>query len=206
MERRSEPLSRVSTAARSGTRASTPSAIACNTAARSMGGNPPHPKAASRAAATAASASWAPPRATSAIGCSSIGETSVNVRAEATRRPPIQWSVETSTPSIVVEPPVVPSRQDEPNVARSFGSERYGEAAQPVKRRTASARALGATPRTPPPDLRSHVRGARPPCADARASDRASTRLAGSGGNGRTTRHRPAARGARGTGRRMPAR
>ena len=34
------------------------------------------------------------------MGCSSIGETSVNRSADATRSPPIQWSVETSTPSI----------------------------------------------------------------------------------------------------------
>jgi len=31
---------------------------------------------------------------------------SVKVLADARRRPPIQWSVETSTPSIVVVPPV----------------------------------------------------------------------------------------------------
>ena len=68
---------------------------------------PPQTGNASRAAATAAAASSAPPRATSAIGASSIGETSVNVRLDDTRRPPIQWSVETSTPSIVAVPPVL---------------------------------------------------------------------------------------------------
>ena len=40
----------------------------------------PRRRSPSRAASTAASASAAPPRATSAIGCSSIGETSANVR------------------------------------------------------------------------------------------------------------------------------
>ena len=90
IERSSDPLSRVSTAASSGTRASTPSAIACSTAARSIGDMPPQIENAPRAAATAAAASCAPPRATSAIGCSSIGETSVNVSGDATRLPPIQ--------------------------------------------------------------------------------------------------------------------
>jgi hypothetical protein len=51
------------------------------------------------AASTAAFASSTPPRATSAIGSSSIGEMSVKVEREGTRSPPIQWSVETSTPS-----------------------------------------------------------------------------------------------------------
>ncbi len=107
IDRSSDPLSRVSTAASSGTRASTPSAIACRTAARSIGGIAPQIANAPRAAATAAAASFAPPRATSAIGCSSMGETSVNVAADATRLPPIQWSVETSTPSMVAVPPVL---------------------------------------------------------------------------------------------------
>jgi hypothetical protein len=71
-----------------------------------MGGNPPHPWAASRAAATAAEASSDPPRATSAIGRSSTGETSVNVSTDETRAPPIQCSVETSTPSMMAVPPV----------------------------------------------------------------------------------------------------
>ena len=68
---------------------------------------PPQTWNAPRAAATAAAASCVPPRATSAIGASSIGETSVNVPADPTRLPPIQWSVETSTPSIMAVPPVL---------------------------------------------------------------------------------------------------
>jgi hypothetical protein len=60
-----------------------------------------------RAAATAAAASCSPPRATSAIGCSSIGEMSVNASGDPTRLPPIQWSVETSMPSMMAVPPVL---------------------------------------------------------------------------------------------------
>ena len=60
IDRSSDPLSRVSTAARSGTRASTPSAIACSTPARSIADVPPQTGNASRAAATAAAASSAP--------------------------------------------------------------------------------------------------------------------------------------------------
>jgi hypothetical protein len=56
------------------------------------------------AASTAAAASSAPPRATSAIACSSIGEMSVKVEREGTRSPPIQWSIETSTPSTSTRP------------------------------------------------------------------------------------------------------
>src|SRR5262249_23750495 len=56
------------------------------------------------AAATAASTSPALPAEISASGCSSIGETSVKVRAEPTRRPPIQCRVSTATPSTVTEP------------------------------------------------------------------------------------------------------
>jgi hypothetical protein len=52
-ERRSEPLSRVSTAANSGTRASTPSAMRCRISARSFGGIAPHVPVAARAAVTA---------------------------------------------------------------------------------------------------------------------------------------------------------
>jgi hypothetical protein len=51
------------------------------------------------AASTASEASSAPPRATSAIGSPSIGEMSMKVEPDGTRSPPIQWSVETSTPS-----------------------------------------------------------------------------------------------------------
>jgi hypothetical protein len=67
--------------------------------ARSFGAIEPQVSKPFLAASTAASASFAPPRAISAIGVSSIGETSVKVEADATRSPPIQWSVETSTPS-----------------------------------------------------------------------------------------------------------
>jgi len=38
------------------------------------------------------------------MGSSSIGETSVKVDSEATRSPPIQCSVETSTPSTSTRP------------------------------------------------------------------------------------------------------
>jgi hypothetical protein len=38
--------------------------------------------------------------------CSSIGETSSNAWVEPTRSPPIQWSVEISTPSIAAVAPV----------------------------------------------------------------------------------------------------
>ena len=54
---------------------------------------------ASVAAATASSASRSPPRATSAIGCASIGERSAKVASLATRSPPMKCSVETSTPA-----------------------------------------------------------------------------------------------------------
>jgi hypothetical protein len=56
------------------------------------------------AASTAVSASSAPPRATSAIVVSSIGEISEKVEDDGTRSPPIQCSVETSTPSISTLP------------------------------------------------------------------------------------------------------
>ncbi len=80
IERSSDPLSRVSTAASSGTRASTPSATRWSDLGAFLGGHrAPGRRWPSRAAATAWSASSAPPRATSAIGCSSIGETSSNV-------------------------------------------------------------------------------------------------------------------------------
>src|SRR5690348_2100730 len=98
-ERSREPLSRVSTCARSSIRARTPAAIARNAAARSGGGAAAQPLNAARAALTAASTSAAPPRAISAMTASSIGDTSVNVAGEATLRPPIQWRVSTSTPA-----------------------------------------------------------------------------------------------------------
>jgi hypothetical protein len=69
------------------------------------------------AASTAAFASSTPPRATSAIGSSSIGEMSVKVEREGTRSPPIQWSVETSTPSTSTRPlsSVLPETRSYPN-------------------------------------------------------------------------------------------
>src|SRR5438128_4978378 len=102
MERRSEPLSRVSTAASSRARFSMPSPTAWRTAARSFGDKAAQFGNASCAAATAASTSCAPPRATLAMVVSSMGETSANVSPDATRSPPIQCSVETSTSSTMV--------------------------------------------------------------------------------------------------------
>jgi len=69
------------------------------------------------AASTAAAASSAPPRATSAIGVSSIGEMSEKVEPDATRSPPIQCSVETSIPSISTLPlsAVLPEIRSYPN-------------------------------------------------------------------------------------------
>ena len=135
MERSSDPLSRVSTAASSGTRASTPSARRCSTSARSLGGVEPHVALAARAAATARSASSAPPRATSAIGCSSIGETSVKAPVDPTRSPPIQCSVETSMPSttarLVVLPPRDPEARKVVRVRTVWGA---GEAVKPTPR------------------------------------------------------------------------
>ena len=98
-ERSSAPLSRVSTCDRSSIRRSMPSAIACRTAARSGGGVRDQPSNASRAARTAAATSASPPRATSASGCPSMGDRSVNVPGDATRRPPIQCRVSTATPA-----------------------------------------------------------------------------------------------------------
>ena len=122
-------MSVVSTAASSPTRASTPSATPWSTSARSFGPMAPQAEAPARAASTAASASAAPPRATSPIGRSSMGETSVNVVSEATRAPPIQWSVDTSDPFHVdVRARAAPSsvrRRAEPHAPRSFATERY---------------------------------------------------------------------------------
>ena len=69
------------------------------------------------AASTAALASSTPPRATSAIGSSSIGEMSVKVESDGTRSPPIQCSVETSTPSTSTRPlsAVLPETRSYPN-------------------------------------------------------------------------------------------
>ena len=98
-ERSSEPLSQVSTWESSSMRARTPAPIARSTAARSSGGVAAQPANAAFAALTAPATSAGPPRATSAMGASSIGDKSVNVAAEATRRPPIQWRVSTATPA-----------------------------------------------------------------------------------------------------------
>ena len=98
-ERSSEPLSQVSTWASSSMRARTPAATARSTAARSAGGVAAQPANAAFAARTASATSAVPPRATSAMGASSIGEKSVKVPAEATRWPPIQWRVSTATPA-----------------------------------------------------------------------------------------------------------
>lgn len=99
--RMSEPLSRVSTSERSSIRASMPSATRRRMSLRSLTDRAAHAGKAARAAATAASTSVAVPAWTSASGVSSIGEMSVNVLAEATRWPPIQWRVSTSTPSTI---------------------------------------------------------------------------------------------------------
>ena len=98
-ERSSAPLSAVSTAASSAARASMPSAIACSTAARSFGGVADQPPNAWPAARTAAATSASPPRATSASGCSSMGDRSVKAPADSARWPPIQCRVSTATPA-----------------------------------------------------------------------------------------------------------
>jgi hypothetical protein len=110
IERSVEPLSRVSTAASSGTRASIRSPIACSSRARSSGGVRPQVSNADRAAATAAPASRASALATCAMTSSSIGETSAKASEEPTRCPPIQWSGETSTPSTESGTPDLPPR------------------------------------------------------------------------------------------------
>ena len=99
IERRREPLSRVSTLAISAARSSISSPTRRMISARCFGAIGSQVSKPFLAASTAASASSTPPRATSAIGVSSIGEISEKVEADATRSPPIQWSVETSTPS-----------------------------------------------------------------------------------------------------------
>jgi hypothetical protein len=82
-----------------------------------------------RAAATARSTSAWPPRATWAMTCSSIGETSSKDSDDPTRSPPIQCSVETSTPSISAVSPVGALL----SLAGSFGTERYGGRVRRVK-------------------------------------------------------------------------
>ena len=125
-ERRRDPLSRVSTAESSSIRVSTPSAIRCRTAARSFGGVRPHSSAAWPATSTAAPTVVASPRATSAMTCSSMGDTSGNRSGELRRSPPTRWSVEISTPSTTASSSVVSSE--------SFVSERYGSALGRVNR------------------------------------------------------------------------
>ncbi len=97
-----------------------PSATLRSNAARSARGNAAQAGKARRAACTAASTSAAPPAEISAIGCSSMGEMSVKVSAEATRSPPIQCRVSTVTPSTVapiswasaIANPISPSSPD----------------------------------------------------------------------------------------------
>jgi len=62
---------------------------------------------------------------------SSMGETSSNVRPDETRSPPIQCSVETSTPSMTALALVAVLLS---SMGRSFGSERYGRVLDAVKR------------------------------------------------------------------------
>ena len=125
-ERRRDPLSRVSTAESSSIRVSTPSAIRCRTAARSFGGVRPHSSAARPATSTATPTVVASPRATSAMTCSSMGETSGNRSGELRRSPPTRWSVEIATLSTTASSSVVSSE--------SFVSERYGSALGRVNR------------------------------------------------------------------------
>ena len=97
-------MSRVSTFAISGARSSISSPTRWRISARCLSAIDPQVSKPFFAASTALDASSAPPRATSAIGSSSIGEMSVKVESEGTRSPPIQWSVETSTPSTSMRP------------------------------------------------------------------------------------------------------
>ena len=84
----SEPLSTVSTAARSGTASAIRSARRCSSSPRPRGPSAAHPGKARRAAATAASTSAAPPRATSAsFQSQSSGLRTSKVPSEPTRRP-----------------------------------------------------------------------------------------------------------------------
>ena len=134
IDRSSEPLSRVSTAASSGTRASTPSAIAVQDLRSLLRGHRAPDGEPLTGGGDGRSASAAPPRATSAMGISSIGETSTKVSADATRVPPIQWSVETSMPSTTACPvATLSSRRGTRCVPRSFGHERYGRCQAAVK-------------------------------------------------------------------------
>jgi threonine dehydratase len=68
----------------------------------------------------------------------------VNRSADATRSPPIQWSVETSTLPIVACPDVASSqvRRRDPSGAGSFGPERYGGSLGAVKLACSRGRAV----------------------------------------------------------------
>ena len=97
-----DPLSSVSTAARSSSRARIPSASRFRIGARPSAPSAAQAGNARRAASTAASTSALPPRAICAIVRPSIGERTSKRSLDATRRPPIQWSVRTSAPAISV--------------------------------------------------------------------------------------------------------
>jgi hypothetical protein len=60
---------------------------------------------------------------------SSMGETSSNAEPDETCSPPIQCSVETSTPSMTALVAVLLS-----SIGKSFGTERYGRVLDAVKR------------------------------------------------------------------------
>ena len=106
----SEPLSTVSTAARSGTAASIASASRDRYGSRPSGPSAAHAPKASRAAATAASTSPRPPALTSASfqPSQSSGLRTSNVVSLSTHSPPIRCAVGTFTPSTSVTRP--PSR------------------------------------------------------------------------------------------------
>ena len=123
-ERSREPLSRVSTRERSSARASMPSASRRRIAERSATGSAAHAGKAARAARTARSTSSSPPAEISPSSVSSMGETSVNVEADATRSPLIQCRVSTSTPSTsIVLMPILPGHPFDPNdIARTVAT------------------------------------------------------------------------------------
>ncbi len=112
---------------------------------------------ASAAAATARSASRSPPRAISPSGRSSIGEMSVNVSALETRRPPIQWSPETRTPSISI---VIPHPPRTPWWRRRRGCCPRRPSGSPRSRTTRPARAAS-RPRLRPRRRSTDVAAAR---------------------------------------------
>ena len=106
-ERRRDPLSRVSTAESSSIRASTPSAMRCRTWPDPSLACAPRSRAPGRRDGRAGLE--ASPRATSAMTCSSIGETSSKAPASEAFAAN-QWSVETSTPSTTAVRPLSPQR------------------------------------------------------------------------------------------------